>query len=482
MSKPLFQAHTLGLYLRPYDDILEKESEANQNRLLEVLAWLNQKISEEATDKKSSVTLDELQEFIELLEPEEKSGISSIFSAVLGASVIKGLTSVAKDFYYGMRDLLATRKVKTTLLTIGLIVLGAAIGIVLGTLVFPGIGSAAGGAAGATAAVMTAVGGTAGLSILGAFGGSWLGKKLSGKFFKKEKRFELSKRVTHKIKKQSKVSSEVAQMINGYLYNRAKTIHSPMAKRCYKNLRKVGILKAKAQGMEKIAHFFCQELSLLLQEKTQTGINDKLDDEIKGVVYILENLAEANFSQETLVKVLDVLRLEKQAAGLEPTLETNHLEPITENTPTLKSGMFEQRLTSDHQDLFEPRYVKEEVAADEIISSKVKDFEWMKKSYAQKKDSEVKEDNNAQRVPQTLVMMAKAYAQNTGQLAFKVMAQGDEKLAVQLYAAALQAGLEPQLAPEEYERTPEGEACKVRIVEKAHRLAAFASEVGYKNK
>ncbi len=293
-----FVAHELGQSERKYDTVSEEDGDEEKAIIANVLQWMEEEVPEHKTSVKSQKSR-HLQELIEAgmtLERVNKIGaISALQMSPHKGTLIERATDVLRDLYYAARDLLSGKRVKTSLFITLCIGLGAAAGFVIGTFLLPGLGSAIGGAAGAAlASGLAAIGGAIGTTIIGAFLGSWLGKKLSAKIFKHEKRFELSKKVTTKIKRQTGVNSEVATMINGYLYHRKNKSKSELCSYYYKILRKKGIYNADPVAMEKIAHFFCHELRLLELEREAVNADPKLEKDLEAVRYILNHLGKAS--------------------------------------------------------------------------------------------------------------------------------------------------------------------------------------------
>lgn len=234
--------------------------------------------------------------------------VISLKEAPEAAFILDRLARVLEDAYFSLYDLLAKRRIKTSLTVLGGIGAGAIIGAVIGTFILPGIGTAAGGAVGsAISSGLAAVGGTIGVTILGAFAGSWFGKKLADKAFKGEKRFQLSRRVTRKVKERLGVSNDTIDYMNGYLYNRKISVKNDELRNAYKELRKQAIKKADPNSMETLGYFFAKELELLIMERGRGKISEKaFNQEAQPLITIIQALKKSNLSQECKQTLTDM--------------------------------------------------------------------------------------------------------------------------------------------------------------------------------
>lgn len=226
--------------------------------------------------------------------------VISLKEAPEAAFILDRLARVLEDAYFSLYDLLARRRIKTSLTVLGGIGAGAAIGAVVGTFILPGIGTAAGGAVGsAISSGLAAVGGALGVSILGAFVGSWFGKKAADKAFKNEKRFQLSRRVTRKVKERLGVDNDTIDYMNGYLYNRKISVKNDDLRNAYKQLRKQAIKKADPDSMETLGYFFAKELELLIMERGKGNISEEaFNQEAAPLITIIQALKKSKLSQE----------------------------------------------------------------------------------------------------------------------------------------------------------------------------------------
>jgi len=505
MPKYPFKPDEIGGSPRGYDVFKDQTEEEAEHVVEDIVPWAREAIPEQ---KKKNNDVDDLnyKEHIETLLSVERVNQIGALAALNNASqkgfILDRLMDVLTDLYYAARDMLSGQKVKTSL-TIGAgIGFGAAIGAVLGTFVFPGIGTAIGGAVGSgISAGLGAIGGTVGLSILGAFGGSWLGKQISRKIFKHEKRFELSKRETSHIKaatatpgkKGTGITVETARLMNGYLYNRTKAIQSPTCKRFYKRLRKEGIFKANPAVLEEAARFFCQELKLLEQEMKSKGgsdpaLKEALQKDIDAVLYILNKLKKVEgFSKQThkrIVKTVDDSALAQDMP--KPINKKSGIEYAKEHTISTKDiQSIDEKFKRNLGSLERPMEVVERVDSKSRRGSlkyqykiKIDSGEELQVFFKEKKSnpeqysgsvfvrsSDLEQTKDKGIIPEVLVAQAKAYYENTGIQEVVVVAAGDDELAIALMVAAQNGGLVPRLDPREYpEDEPKAQERKKAIL------------------
>ncbi|MGD9592539.1 MAG: hypothetical protein AB7V32_08475 [Candidatus Berkiella sp.] len=496
MAKPPFEPSKIGVFRRRYDDFSEENSEDQAKEIAQVLQWMKAKTPQKKEEEKSTKNrIRALMEAgIELEQVEKVGALAALKNAKQKSFVMSKLWDVVKDTYYAGKDLLSSNRVKTSLTILAGIGIGVAVGAVLGTFVFPGIGTAIGGAAGAAlTAGVAAIGGTVGLSILGGFIGSWFGKRVANKAFKHEKRFEISKRDTNKIKKQIGISNTDVQMINGYLYNRAKAVKSPACKQYYKSLRRLAISEASPTGMEKVARFFCSELSLLEKEIAQND-SPALQEELSAVVYILKKLKAANglsdASKEAIQKAFDDYKQKQEAlpvAKLKQGLEYDTQDEISAEVLAKSTGRFLDALPSDVQtvqtELKQSPKSKAISYKHKLQTSQGERLPTLEvKSVKDKRDhlltmmtvkaNQITEKNH-QQVTKVIVAQAKAHHENTGHKEVIVLAAGNDDLAVELMVAVKKAGLSPKLSDDEYPATSkDAQRRKDQILARVQELTA----------
>lgn len=542
-----FRARDIGKYKRSYDEIaLKDEDDETQEDLeeaeilAEVLKWTKERTPDPFSSLRKSAAYKDLMKAgvdIERLAPG--AAMHALRSSPIKEGLIDRAFDLIKDVYYAARDILAGKKVKTALTILAGIAIGAGAGAAIGTLAMPVIGTAGGaifGAiSGALATVVPLLGGTIGLTILGAVIGGAVGRFASDKIYKNERRFGLSKRVSLKIKERTGVRSRTAELINGYLYNRTKTAKDPVLKRLYKDLRKEGIHRAEPAVMEKIARFFCHELTLLQREIDPTHEDVELQEEIAAVVHILESLQESNkFSKATRRRIkttLDAYRVEKpdeveslrqtvashpdkteksvvhdQRLGAVPKKEVRFSQPLPEKRGLSYGNMerldktqlnnvhhkFQAVLNQfpyqdkvkevkikpqrrDKDNLIEFRCRLEGDQKVKIIfhQQEVAPSAYTTGVYIEK--SNLKEENQ-QMVSDLLLkgveVLRSVNMQNAPRQILTVDSDGDDNLAIQLMAAALRAKLPVQLSDLEYPPdTQEMQSRRIRIEQEARRLA-----------
>ncbi|MBS0288063.1 MAG: glycine zipper family protein [Proteobacteria bacterium] len=501
MAKPPYAPDSLGKFRRRYDEVNEN-SPGGTDEVLEVLKWMQEPVMEHNTeDKGNKNKLHELLDAGLALEQADKvQAISALKNAKMKGSALEKLTSVLKDIYYAGKDITSSNRVKTSLIIVAGIAIGAAVGAVLGTVVFPGIGSAIGGALGAAlVSGVAAVGGAVGLSIFGAFVGSWLGKIVGKKLFKHEKRFEISKRNTGKIKQRIGLSNSVSQMINGYLYNRAKAVQSPLCKKYYKSLRRLAIEEASPTGMEKVSRFFCSELGLLQKERSVNNNSPELQREIEAVVYILQKLRAADHLSSASKKRIDEA-LSAYDAKLSKVHEPrqgivyDNAEELSADTIANSNKLFLATLpdsvksvTSENKKsnsgAISYRYhVKTNTGMElpEVVFKSKKDSAKHSLTKVTVKSSQVNKDNQKQ-VAEVIVAQAKAHFASTGKREVIVLAAGNDDLAIELMVAVQKAGLKPKLSPREYpEHDEKAQARKQNILAKVQALSSSAERLALK--
>ncbi len=528
--------HDIGKYPRSYDDIEindeNDEDEEEAERLAEVLKWTTEETYGEFQGRDKKAFNDLLRIGAELGNVDKLSAMRAIHASPFKDTLIDRAIDLLKDVYYGLRDVLAGKKVKTALTVLVGIGAGAAAGAALGTLVLPGIGTAGGAIVGAASGILATVGpiigGTIGLSIIGGVIGGWIGKFASKKIYRDEHRFGLSKRVTTKLKERCDVRTKTAELINGYLYNRQKTAKNTILKRVYKDLRKEGIHHAEPAVMEKIALFFCHELTLLQRETDVQHHDPALQHEMDVVIAILESLSHSKkFPKETHRRIRDTLQAFKGKEQASDVLKAPSLvEVLDSKTPVQKKAV---RFSSDAKEaLHGVRFAEVRPLNPEQLKNVNKKFqEAIKHSPYHIKHVEVKQkkhdkdrtlefrcklsgDQKVKIIFQQEKVSASAYTagvyvektnlkkENQGivlDLLVKgiealqsvhqditqhqiltIDADGDDLMAIQFMVAALKAKMPVQLNDQEYPNTPAMNARRVKIELEAHRLAHLPEE------
>ncbi len=503
MSKPPFDPSLLGRYQRQYDALSEEDDDDDLPKIREVLKWSEEPIPDPPPESKASSNRvrEFLDQGLEIGELDKVDAIKVFKSAKAKSFILDRFTEVVKDLYYAGKDILSSNRVKTSLTIIGSIAVGAAIGAAIGSVV-PIIGTAIGGAVGAAlTAGVAAIGGGVGFGILGAFAGSWIGKNVAKKAFKHEKRFEVPKRITNKIKARVGISSSVVQMINGYLYNRAKAVQSPRCKTYYKRLRRMGILEASPLAMEKIARFFCSELMLLERELKLNKDNEQLRNEIKAVVFILRKLKAADgLSLQTQERITEAFKAYKQKQVTLPTVNLRQgvefdtvKGEISPEVLAKSTGRFLEALPDGVQVVKTElktsakgpavRYSHQLKTADgqqlpplEVQASKDKREHLITRVSVPA--SELNESNEKV-MKRVFVAQAKAHFENLAHQAKPVhpekitlLAHGDDELAVKLLIDAMKSGIKAVLSDKEY--PPKNKAAQQRkqdILEKVKKAS-----------
>jgi len=343
------------------------------------------------------------------------------------------LAETLEDAFYAIGDFVSWRKVKTSLTVLGGIGGGAAIGALLGTFVLPGLGTAVGGATGAAiTSTLGAVGGAVGTSIIGAFAGSWAGKKISDKFFKYEKRFQLSKKVTRKVKKELGVDTDTIDDMNFYLYGLASKkgvgIQNDNVRATYKTLRKEALKKANPVAIQKLGDFFAKELDLLIAEQENGNISlAEFEQETEMVLSILKKLEHSNLSKESrnrisvsLAKYENLERAKPASKPLQKSTQSKvdkqkkSLSNIDKNTKS-KTMLFDGGTAPRSRSKLQKEYLGQVsvTASDQQLAAEV--IEVLKPLHAQHEKTPVK--------------------------SVRISSGGKEELAIQLCAALLTMGI-----------------------------------------
>ncbi len=514
MAKPLFDNKQLGKAPRRYDQISE-ESDNDSDKMIvaDLLQWMqiDPKGTTPSTEKEPKDVIEMVEAGVKLARLDKVSAISQIHDSAINGHLKTGATKILYDLYYGGKDLLSKRRVKTTLAIVGGIGVGVAIGAVLGTIVFPGIGTAIGGTVGALiAGGVAAVGGGIGLGIIGGVIGSWVGNRVSKIFFKEERHYELSKRITSKVKSQYGISHKTSLMMSAYLYNRRHAIKSPLCQRYYRMVRKNGIKQADPIAIERLAFYFCHELKLLNLELDVDKENNALLEDRWAVLHILHQLKKSEglshavrkHIEETLTDKPDVLELpparmvvnnkEEMSKVPVPLASASSFvhEPMTqvnkrfvENLRQSKLGIKEieaehHRPESRNHSYYQ-YHIKRHNKPDlpDILFREVK-ISATQYSAEVLVDKAALDDENQEAVSEVLVAQARALYESSGNKYLKVVADRDDALAVRLMAAALKANMSPELDEVEYPMdTPQGTQKRKTILEQAYALAGVPQPV-----
>lgn len=304
---PKFKPKDIGKYRRDYDNIIDFEGE-DEMSLEELLVWATELQPEDEAD--NDTMWDKIRHEVKSWFYIETKREGSVFFGINTAHPAVGLPGKAAEafdeYMNAARDLLSFRQIRTRITVLSTITAGALIGFAIGTLIFPGVGSVLGGAAGVSAATLfELLGGAGGLAILGGFGGSRAGNWLAKKIFKNEKHYELRVKFTNKLEQKYGIRSDLAHLINGYLYNRSKQVTNERCKKIYKNLRILAIERAHPSAVDRMARFFVNELVLLQKERPSKGNEAAYNQEVETVQYILKSLLspETKLHAETKAKL-----------------------------------------------------------------------------------------------------------------------------------------------------------------------------------
>lgn len=526
MAKYTVENMKLGKHPRRTDQITEESDDDGDKAIIaDLLQWM-QVDAKGATPLKKDKDEKDVVEMIEagltLSGLDKVSAISSLQSSPIKSHIKTGLTGLLYDIYYGAKDLLSKQRVKTTLTILAGIGIGVAIGAVLGTIVFPGIGTAAGGAIGGLiTSGLAAVGGAVGLSIIGGVIGSWLGNRVSKKLFKEERHYELSKRVTSKIKSDFGIQHKTTHRMSAYLYNRRMAVKSPLCQRYYRMLRKNAIKQADPIAFEKLGYYFCNELKLLDLELQADPSNVALLEDRRVVLLILRDLKGSKKLPTVMTKYIEqtlkTRQEEKRADSVVPParMEVNSRNraataPAAVASPILpsskvKSGMEQvnQRFVNNLREAKQlgKLDIKAVDAEQHRPDSKNHSYYLYHISRPNKPDlpdimyREVKinanqysaevlvdksklDEENENDVSEVLVAQAKAIYQSSGNRHLKVIADKDDVLAVRLMAAALKADMIPELDEREYPLdTPQATDKRKVMLEQAYALAGIQQPV-----
>lgn len=499
MVKPVFEVKKLGQYPRRYDVVSEDSGQENDKMIVaDLLRWMEVKgsgVTPHQSQKKEQDILEMAEAGIALGGLDKVAAISTLQSTVLHGPTRKGVRKLLHNIYYGLKDLSSGKRVKSTATVLTGIAAGAALGAVLGTVIFPGIGTAIGG-------VLGAVGGGIILGVAGGVLGSWIARKIAKKAFADERDYEVSKSKTTPIKKQYGIKHHVVQLMNAYLHNRSQAVQSPLCQHYYTLLRKNAIRKADGVAMQKLAHFFCQELSMLNLELDEESDNQALLEDKRAVLYILRQLKNAeglpiatrryiektlsehnansrapsprvssDFSEPPFERSTRELRVDRaeplnrrsrqSESQSEPDRTLRQRESITKVNQRFVDNLRQSKLKvkevqAEHHrpDSVNHSYYRyhvtrhDEPDLPDIIFRETKVSENVYSSEMLVNKAEITQENQ-EAVSEELVAMAKAFAA-AGNKRLKVVAAKDEELAVRFMAAALVAKCEPYLDEAEF--------------------------------
>lgn len=520
-----FIAHELGQYAHPFDRVTEDEGEEERNVIIEALRWVKEEIPNDALlnmeVKKRKKAWDEIVDPEGMVAAGERSAVLNVAKKAYQKRTL--IKMFGGDLYYALKDLWAKRRVKTSL-TIGAgILTGAAVGFVLGTFILPGIGTAVGGVVGTIiAGIVGAGGGGIGLGIVGGFLGTFFAGRMASKAFKKEKRYELTQRIIRKVEKRIGISSEVAHLINGYLYNRQQAVSSPLCKKYYKIMRQVGIRQGSARTMEKVTHFFVNEYTLLKKESQNKPNDPDLQRDLAAVTYILTNLKKAKgISLDTRDAVSRFLKKDQTVAPVQPPIKEETFDLSKQPAHLLRKENQAQIPAAIQTKPGIQHLATEPLSKESVEGIKEQYLQWVKQQVPEVKHIEFKKitsengkkyqfkmiahndeelpkiifrynqqendryittmgvgkahlpDHQRELVARLMMGQAKIYAQKTAVQQIKINAGGDDKLAVLLLARAYQEGLSVQLDDKEYPQVTADEKKKRQdIIDQARQLAA----------
>lgn len=325
----------IGTYRRDYDDFdtprLNSKKQKTRQRIVELSA--QQKIEAEKIGEALSWTYwrkfasedaARYQEDLNNLDRVIQFALLKTFSPLAKDTI----SSLYSDTKYAFLDMFKSRRKKSAIILFGTIAIFTVGMAVLGTIVFPGVGTAIGGALGG--ALGGAIGGVFGSSVaatiitagtvvaaglVGSYWGRALGKriissKLFKRFFKEDEKM-LSSASTDILKKQFEISPTDANKMHLYLLNRENASKNATMKKTYKELRINAFVKPTEAGIEMAMRFFAKELEILNKENPVSQDQIKqLEKEKNGVLEILNAFIDSDGTEpevrQHLAAFLDV--------------------------------------------------------------------------------------------------------------------------------------------------------------------------------
>lgn len=317
----------LGRYPRWYDGIVAN-NRADRKTIDEVTAWGKEKVSPHWLNELGGRRR---ARFYRAADNKKVPG-------VLQTGFFNDLRDITQTLYYNARDVLNRHRWKTALLIGFCLIAGSLLGAVVGGfLAFWGLtflGSV-------TMLLLGQISGGLGMGILGALGGKWLGKKLSAKLFKREKRFGLSQKSLSAWKGSYKLNRALLLKMNAYLLNREDMAQDEELKKHYYYVLHKAVKKVDPTAVEKLTRFFCQELTLLAQarreaEGAETAAWGKERDFVLEVLRAFEHNGGISMeSRERIQKTLEEFEREEEALSS----RTTETSLSTEEEGSLRSAL-----------------------------------------------------------------------------------------------------------------------------------------------
>jgi|GEM_PF-5493213 hypothetical protein len=250
----------LGSNLRNEDELPEI------NSVSKALQWLANEILKQNKKNKEKSYLTNLAHDVNetLSETPSKKVFSQRAIDVLQDANYFVIANLLKSFI----NLWQRRKIRKALLITSATFIGLGVGAVLGTLVFPGIGTVVGATLGGIInAGVAAMGGTFGLSVLGATIGTYLGRKLSKSQWFKNKYYQLKKMNFSVLQQHFHLNKTQVTAINAYVLNRIDCLKSPLHKKMLKQLRKDALNGNDPKSTKILISYLTKELKFLTKDK-----------------------------------------------------------------------------------------------------------------------------------------------------------------------------------------------------------------------
>lgn len=501
-----------GKSTRFYDDYNDEDDGDKIVRLLNSYGSLNRDFDKNYSSTQLAQNLIEQGLSSEILN---QLGIfREIKKSVNQFALLNALTNLIDDVAYSIWDFLSWRKVKTSLTILGGIGAGIGVGALIGTFILPGIGTLVGGATASTiGGVLAGIGGGIGTGILGGALGSFLGKKTADKIFKYEKRFQPSKRFTNAIKRNFNTNNgkahidDTIDLINAYLYNRAKSVQSVVLKQYIKKLRQSFIYNANPRSVEQLICFFAEELKFLHAKNVTSPADLGRYQDIENIKFILNNLLTMKEIDTNTTQLLnELISIDDQTKV--KTDEKNELHrPIVQTArESINNDMlFSQMHTSSDS----PRNLAPDRLWKNVLSTlsdrgyNVKKdespmtpghyhatYQWRPQDSAVispltfELTQQVREDKmtvgimssqanssvTTDEIEATVQQVSLYYAQLGEETATVIVqAAGDHSYAAQLFLALTQAGFSPELDEDEY---PQDSQERKQVLKQIDRLAS----------